>query len=83
MKRLDQRVRSRLALRRQTVTSLMGALDGLSPLAILARGYSIVQTVPEGTVVRRADQVAVGDEISAKLASGRLLCVVREAVPDS
>ena len=83
MKRLEQRVRSRLALRRQTVTSLMGALDGLSPLAILARGYSIVQTVPEGTVVRRADQVAVGDEVSAKLASGRLLCVVREAIPDS
>lgn len=82
-KRLEQRVRSRLALRRQTVTSLMGALDGLSPLAILARGYSIVQTVPEGTVVRQADQVAVGDEVSAKLASGRLLCVVREAVPDS
>lgn len=83
MKRLEQRVRSRLTLRRQTVTSLMGALDGLSPLAVLARGYSIVQTVPEGTVVRRADQVAVGDEVSAKLASGRLLCVVREAVPDS
>ncbi len=83
MKRLEQRVCSRLALRRQTVTSLVGALDGLSPLAILARGYSIVQTVPEGTVIRRADQVAVGDEVSAKLASGRLRCVVREALPDS
>lgn len=83
MKRLEQQTRARLAWRRQAATSLMGALDGLSPLAILARGYSIVQTVPEGTVVRRADQVAVGKEVSAKLASGRLLCVVREAVPDS
>lgn len=83
VKRLEQQVRARLAWRRQTVRSLAGVLDGLSPLAVLARGYSIVQTVPEGTVVRRADAVEVGDEVRAMLASGQLRCVVRAVVPDS
>lgn len=83
MKRLEQDVRSRLRLRRQAVRSLLGTLDGLGPLAILARGYSIVQTVPEGIVVKRAEDVKVGDQLRAKLASGQLLCVVREVSPDS
>ncbi|MDE3118196.1 MAG: exodeoxyribonuclease VII large subunit [Nitrospirota bacterium] len=83
MKRLEQEVRSRLRLRRQAVRSLLGTLDGLSPLAVLARGYSIVQTVPAGLVVKRAEDVKVGDQLRAKLASGQLLCVVREVSPDS
>ncbi len=83
LKRIEQGTRSVLAFRRQAVRSLMAALDSLSPLAILARGYSIVQTVPEGTVVRRAGDVAVGDDVRARLAEGQLLCTIRKVMPDS
>jgi len=83
VKRLEQPVLSLLAFRRQAVRSLAGVLDGLSPLAVLARGYSIVSRVPEGTVLKRADTVQVGEQVRAKLASGQLLCVVRDVVPDS
>jgi len=81
VKRIEQGMRAALALKHQATRSIASALDGLSPLAILGRGYSIVQTVPDGTVVKRARDVSAGDQVSAKLADGRLLCDVRKILP--
>ena len=72
-----------LAAKRQAMRATMAALDSLSPLAVLGRGYSIVQTVPGGSVVKRARDVSTGDQVSARLAEGRLLCEVRKILPDS
>jgi len=83
LKRVEQRMLAVLAFRRQAVRSIAAALDGLSPLAILGRGYSIVQTVPDGLIVRRARDVSVGDEIRARLAEGQLLASVRQILPES
>jgi exodeoxyribonuclease VII large subunit len=46
-------------------------LDSLSPLGTLQRGYAIV-TDSSGSVVRDAREVAVGDEVTARLAHGQL-----------
>jgi exodeoxyribonuclease VII large subunit len=69
--------------RRQAVASYMMALDALSPLAILSRGYSVIQAIPSGRIVRLASEVAVGDVVQARLAEGRLLCRVNEVLPPS
>jgi exodeoxyribonuclease VII large subunit len=53
----------------------VGRLDSLSPLAVLARGYSLTRT-PDGTVVRSARQVRVGDDVSVLLHEGSLDCRV-------
>jgi exodeoxyribonuclease VII large subunit len=53
------------------------ALDGVSPLATLGRGYAIVQDTA-GKVLLDTKGVRVGDEIDARLARGRLLGVVKE-----
>jgi len=82
-KRVGQSMAVLLAVKRQALRATGAALDSLSPLAVLARGYSIVQTVPDGTVVKRARDVSVGDQVSAKLAEGGLLCDVRKILPDS
>jgi exodeoxyribonuclease VII large subunit len=47
------------------------ALDAVSPLATLKRGFAIV-TRADGTVVTDSATVAPGDEIEARLARGRL-----------
>ena len=57
-------------------------LHALSPLAILARGYSIIETVPHETIVRDTRQVAVGQEVTARLAKGRLRCTVKDILPE-
>ena len=82
-KRAEQGMLGLLALRCQALRALGGAMDGLSPLAVLARGYSIIQRVPDGRIVHRADEVKPDEEISARLAKGRLLCQVREVLPES
>jgi len=46
-------------------------LNTASPLATLARGFAMV-TRPDGTIVTDARSVAVGDEIEASLAHGKL-----------
>ncbi len=82
VKRVEQRMLSILAVHRQMIRSLVAALDSLSPLAILGRGYSIVQTIPDGRVVRRAEEVSEGDQVRARLAEGQLVCDVRKVLPE-
>ncbi len=79
-KRLEQEARRGLFCRRQSVDTHMAALDALSPLAILKRGYSVLQTVPSGRVVRRASEVQAGEVLRARLSEGCLVCVVKEVL---
>jgi exodeoxyribonuclease VII large subunit len=54
------------------------ALEALSPLAILERGYALVFD-DAGQLVKEASQVKAGDEISARVARGEIRAVVNEA----
>ncbi len=47
-------------------------LDGLSPLAVLGRGYAIARRVSDGAVVRRAGDVAPGDGLRVRAAEVEL-----------
>ena len=73
---LELFVRQFLDRNRQSLEHGLAQLDGLSPLGILARGYSITTTGPEGEVVRRAEQVRVDDMVQVRLHQGSLRCRV-------
>lgn len=53
-------------------------LEGLSPLAILARGYSASFAADGHTVVRSVGQVSAGDSIYVRVSDGRIGCSVKE-----
>lgn len=53
-----------------------GALQALSPLAVLGRGYAVVTDEAE-RVLSDAGKVEVGDELDVRLHRGRLRTVVR------
>lgn len=55
---------------------LAQALQTLSPLATLARGYAIVTDTASGAVLRDAGAVAPGSTVRAQLAQGVLHCRV-------
>ena len=80
--------RGRLAMRRlaQEKSRLLqqhaAALSALSPLAVLARGYSVTQRRNDGTVIQRSDQVSPGDELRTQTGSGMILSRVTETQPD-
>jgi exodeoxyribonuclease VII large subunit len=75
--RLTRHFRHELQLKRERFEKLIGALNTLSPLATLQRGYAIAQKV-DGTVLKQAEQAVVGERIHLRLASGMLGCEVRE-----
>lgn len=52
-------------------------LQALSPLSVLARGYSVT-TLADGTVVHSANQLSENAEITVQLADGKAACTVKE-----
>jgi len=75
--RLATALRHRLDRQRQQLATLSRALDSVSPLATLGRGYAIIRRPSDGKVVRSHLEVNTGDEIEARLAKGRLICNVK------
>jgi exodeoxyribonuclease VII large subunit len=59
------------------LAALRRELEALSPARVLERGYAVVSTA-DGTVVRRAAQVAPGDRVEISLAAGRLASRVEQ-----
>jgi exodeoxyribonuclease VII large subunit len=53
-------------------------LDSLSPLAVLARGYSITYREPSGEIMRDSSQAAAGDRLKVRLHRGSLACIVHK-----
>jgi exodeoxyribonuclease VII large subunit len=75
--RLRQAMAGQLARQQRRLSHCQGALAGLSPLATLERGYSIVRS-PEGSIVQSADQVAEGDALDLQFARGSARARVTE-----
>lgn len=67
-----------LKRRAEQTHAYLGRSNGLSPLAVLGRGYAILETMPGRRIIRDAGQVSVGEEILARLARGQLRCTVEE-----
>ena len=51
------------------------ALDAVSPLAVLGRGYALVVT-PDGRLIKQAVSLHVGDALDIRLADGRVQATV-------
>lgn len=80
--RLIPAMRRVLERRSHSLESLQVRLRGLSPVAILERGYAIVQDA-DGAAVRSAGQVETGDPLAVRLHKGRLGVRVEDAEDES
>ena len=78
--RLERAVQAVVELRRARLETLAGRLAALNPLAVLQRGYALVQT-PQGQVVRSTAQLAPGEEIRVQLADGQADARVEKIIP--
>lgn len=77
-RRLVDLERRDLEKRRLQLNGAAARLESLSPLAVLARGYSLTWKLPEETLVRRAAQVQPGDFLRIRLAEGHVTAEVTE-----
>ena len=75
--RLESSAAHNMKTSRGRFAEVIGRLESLSPLGVLARGYSVTR-LPSGEVVRSASQVVVGDPLEILLHQGALGARVTE-----
>lgn len=78
--RLRRAVRQRLEQCRQRLEAQAARLESLSPLNVLARGYSLTRTELGQAVVRTPEQVRPGDRLVTLLQHGSVISRVEETL---
>ncbi len=71
-------MRTSLLRSQSRLDQLASQLQALSPVAILERGYALVFD-SRGNLLKNAEQVRTGDEISARLAKGSVTATVKKS----
>ena len=70
-----------ITARRHGYVRLASALDAMSPLRVLTRGYAIASD-DTGAVVKSTAQLRVGDSVTLRVADGSVGCTVNTVTPD-
>jgi exodeoxyribonuclease VII large subunit len=81
--KLPREARRRLEQARDRLSGAAAALQGLSPLGVLARGYSVTTRDADGAPLRDAAALAPGERLRTRLARGEVLSTVVEARPSA
>jgi exodeoxyribonuclease VII large subunit len=78
--RLSQTMSRRLSATRERFGSALTHLEAVSPLATLARGYSVT-SASDGKVLKQTAQVHAGDSLTTRLADGWVESQVTRITP--
>lgn len=83
--RLERAMQVTLASASQQLAGNARALDAVSPLATLERGYAVARRQPGGELITRTEQLNVGDEIELSLRDGKATSRVEklESAPEN
>ena len=73
--RLQRAMAARLERERTRIAHAASTLQAYSPLATLTRGFAIVER--EGKVVRAGSETKLGDTVTARLARGHIVAIVK------
>ncbi len=77
--RMLRAVRGHGQRKRQAVDGVAARLESLSPLNVLARGYSLTRRERDQVVVRAPDEVQAGERLVTLVEKGRIVSRVEEA----
>ena len=64
--------------RKQALSGSIGALDALSPLNVLQRGYSLCMRLPDEKIIRKSEELRVGDHIRTRFHKGDVISEVKD-----
>jgi exodeoxyribonuclease VII large subunit len=82
-KHLLHGIKGVITAKKQVFLGISGRLNALSPLAVLARGYSIVTRIKNSEIVRDASRVHQGEMLRIQPQKGVLFCRVAAGVESS
>jgi exodeoxyribonuclease VII large subunit len=80
LERLSRAAKQRLTHSIRRVEALAAQLQALSPLNVLARGYSLSRKESDDSVIRHSEQVRPGDRLVTLLQQGRVISRVEETL---
>ena len=80
--RLATSTRNRVSDASHRIALLGRALNSVSPLATLDRGYAIVKQEDSGVVLTNAADVEPGNDIRAQLSRGEIIATVKKVLTD-
>lgn len=64
-----------MRFKREEWKGLVGKIESLNPLAVLARGYAVV--AKEGRTIKSVDELSQGDKINVRLTDGEVETIVQ------
>jgi exodeoxyribonuclease VII large subunit len=79
---MTRSVRQLIGRARKEVDTRAAHLESLSPLAILARGYSVTLRRADGKLIRDASELALGSELHTRFAVGEAISRVERIGPE-
>lgn len=82
-RQLLQSMQNILKDKKSQLTSGVRHLDALSPLKVMARGYSLVYDEQEKRLIKSIHEVQPGDVVQIKVNDGQLSCQVWELKEDA
>ena len=79
--RRDRSIQRHLDAMHESAARLSSSLDALSPLAVLSRGYAIVNRVADRSVVKNSVMLTVGERLDLRFFKGGARCKVESLDP--
>lgn len=77
-KNISRSMKTILATNKSSLALMVGKLDVMSPLTVLARGYSIVKAKSSEEIIKSVSNVKQGSELEIQMADGRISCIVND-----
>jgi exodeoxyribonuclease VII large subunit len=78
--RLERAFSGRLVRKRLSLEGLDARLSGRNPLAVLGRGYCLIEK--GGNIIRSSRDVSAGDSLGIRMVDGRFEATVRSVARD-
>jgi exodeoxyribonuclease VII large subunit len=75
---VERAIRRRLKSAGERLSAIACRAEALSPLAVLARGYSVTTRETDGKLILAADELAIGDRVLTRLSRGQFRGVVTD-----
>ncbi|MFZ5644066.1 MAG: exodeoxyribonuclease VII large subunit [Bacillota bacterium] len=80
LKGLTRSLQSYISGEKKAFAVLAGRLSALSPLATMARGYSVCSDEVSGNIIKSSNEISIGDNLNIRLYKGILKCSVKNVI---
>lgn len=76
--KIEYMIRKIIEEKRKEFELLLQLLNGVSPLAVLSRGYALVSLLPDEKLITKIENINLNDRIKIRMHDGSFKCIINE-----